>query len=154
MKDRMALALIEAAERDGRLKSRGAVVEYTGGSTGVSLAFICPAKLIRCTSSSLRRRDRFAQDRWRRRRLCRAVWHDRVADDKARLDWRSSRNGVSSRARGSSLRGNVDSANVLAAQRCASPRLAERLGPGVVIVTVMCDTGMKYLRTFGAQIAG
>lgn len=44
MKDRMALAMIEAAERDGRLKPGGRVVEYTGGSTGVSLAMICTAR--------------------------------------------------------------------------------------------------------------
>lgn len=44
MKDRMALAMIEAAERDGRLPPGGAVVEYTGGSTGVSLALVCAAK--------------------------------------------------------------------------------------------------------------
>ncbi len=44
MKDRMALAMIEAAERDGRLRPGGAVVEYTGGSTGVSLAFVCALK--------------------------------------------------------------------------------------------------------------
>src|SRR5690606_11303947 len=44
MKDRMALAMIEAAERDGRLKPGGHVVEYTGGSTGVSLALVCAAR--------------------------------------------------------------------------------------------------------------
>ena len=44
MKDRAALAMIEAAEADGRLQSRGTVVEYTGGSTGVSLAFVCAVK--------------------------------------------------------------------------------------------------------------
>lgn len=44
MKDRMALAMIEAAEKDGRLKPGGRVVEYTGGSTGVSLAMICAVK--------------------------------------------------------------------------------------------------------------
>jgi len=44
MKDRMALAMIEAPERDGRLKPGGAVVEYTGGSTGVSLALVCAVK--------------------------------------------------------------------------------------------------------------
>ncbi|MFN2623719.1 MAG: PLP-dependent cysteine synthase family protein [Chthoniobacterales bacterium] len=44
MKDRMALAMIEAAENDGRLKPGGAVVEYTGGSTGVSLALVCAVK--------------------------------------------------------------------------------------------------------------
>jgi len=44
MKDRMALAMVEAAERDGRLAPGGTVVEYTGGSTGVSLALVCAVK--------------------------------------------------------------------------------------------------------------
>ncbi|HET9370528.1 MAG TPA: cysteine synthase family protein [Vicinamibacterales bacterium] len=44
MKDRMAMAMIEAAERDGRLQRGGFVVEYTGGSTGVSLALVCAVK--------------------------------------------------------------------------------------------------------------
>jgi cysteine synthase len=44
MKDRMALAMIDAAEADGRLRPGGAVVEYTGGSTGVSLALVCAVK--------------------------------------------------------------------------------------------------------------
>lgn len=44
MKDRAALAMIDAAERDGRLPPAGPVVEYTGGSTGVSLALICAAR--------------------------------------------------------------------------------------------------------------
>lgn len=44
MKDRMALALIEAGEADGRLASDGSVVEYTGGSTGVSLSLVCAVK--------------------------------------------------------------------------------------------------------------
>jgi len=46
MKDRMALAMVEAAEADGRLRPGGSVIEYTGGSTGVSLAFVCAAKRI------------------------------------------------------------------------------------------------------------
>ena len=44
MKDRMALAMIETAEADGRLTALGSVVEYTGGSTGVSLSLICAVK--------------------------------------------------------------------------------------------------------------
>jgi cysteine synthase A len=44
MKDRMALAMVEAAERDGRLPPGGPVVEYTGGSTGVSLSLVCAVK--------------------------------------------------------------------------------------------------------------
>jgi cysteine synthase A len=44
IKDRMALAMIEAAEADGRLPPGRTVVEYTGGSTGVSLALVCAVK--------------------------------------------------------------------------------------------------------------
>ena len=44
VKDRMASAVIGRAEADGRLKPGDTVVEYTGGSTGASLALICAAK--------------------------------------------------------------------------------------------------------------
>jgi cysteine synthase len=44
MKDRMARAAIEAAEAGGQLRSGGTVVEYTAGTTGISLAFVCAAK--------------------------------------------------------------------------------------------------------------
>src|SRR4030066_2581167 len=44
VKDRMARALISRAEADGRLKPGDTVVEYTGGSTGASLALVCAAK--------------------------------------------------------------------------------------------------------------
>jgi len=44
MKDRMALSLIEGAERRGELKPGGRVVDYTGGSTGSSLAMVCANK--------------------------------------------------------------------------------------------------------------
>jgi len=48
MKDRMALAMIEGAERDGSLREGDTVVEYTGGSTGPALALVCRAKGYRC----------------------------------------------------------------------------------------------------------
>jgi cysteine synthase len=44
MKDRMALAMIEGAEKEGLLKKGDTVIEYTGGSTGSSLAFVCAVK--------------------------------------------------------------------------------------------------------------
>jgi cysteine synthase len=44
MKDRMAQAVISSAEKDGRLKRGDTVIEYTGGSTGASLALLCAAK--------------------------------------------------------------------------------------------------------------
>src|SRR3954463_15626147 len=43
-KDRMALAMIEGAERRGALRPGMRVVEYTGGSTGSSLAMVCAMK--------------------------------------------------------------------------------------------------------------
>src|SRR5262249_42269046 len=60
MKDRMALAAIERAEQDGRLRPGGTVVEYTGGSTGTSLALVCAAKgyRIRIVTS-----DAFSQEK-------------------------------------------------------------------------------------------
>ena len=44
MKDRMALSMIEGAERDGLIGPETTVVEYTGGSTGPALALVCRAK--------------------------------------------------------------------------------------------------------------
>ena len=44
MKDRSAQAMISRAEEDGRLRPGDTIVEYTGGSTGTSLALICAAK--------------------------------------------------------------------------------------------------------------
>jgi cysteine synthase A len=65
MKDRMALAVISRAEEDGRLKPGDTVVEYTGGSTGASLALVCAAKgyRLRIVSSdafSREKRDQMA----------------------------------------------------------------------------------------------
>jgi cysteine synthase A len=60
IKDRMAQAVISRAEEDGRLKPGDTVVEYTGGSTGASLALVCAAKgyRIRIVSS-----DAFSQEK-------------------------------------------------------------------------------------------
>ncbi|HEX6095100.1 MAG TPA: cysteine synthase family protein [Thermoanaerobaculia bacterium] len=60
MKDRMAQAVIARAEADGRLKKGDTVIEYTGGSTGTSLAFVCAAKgyRIRIVTS-----DAFSQEK-------------------------------------------------------------------------------------------
>jgi cysteine synthase A len=60
MKDRMALAMIEGAEKRGELKPGGAVVEYTGGSTGSSLAMVCANKGYRAHFVSS---DAFSQEK-------------------------------------------------------------------------------------------
>ena len=59
-KDRMALAMIEEAEKRGDLRPGMTVVEYTGGSTGSSLAFVCAVKGYRFRVVSS---DAFAQEK-------------------------------------------------------------------------------------------
>ena len=59
-KDRMALAIVEEAEKRGDIKPGTVIAEYTGGSTGTSLAFVCAVKnhLFKCISS-----DAFAKEK-------------------------------------------------------------------------------------------
>mgnify|MGYP003351743786 CR=1 FL=1 len=268
MKDRMALAMIEAAEADGRLKPGGSVVEYTGGSTGVSLALICAVKhypLDIVTS------DAFAKEKLDHMRILGArlhvvkseggrmtaqltrdmieaagviarengaFWADqlknadqlsayhKMADEiwtqaEGRIDgfvqavgsaasFRGTAEGLRRRngkialvavepAESAVLSGGASGAHKIdgvgagfvvplwrkdlpdaiepvstdeavqmalrlargegvfcgtstGANVVASLRLAERLGPGSTVVTIMCDTGMKYLRSFGDKV--
>jgi cysteine synthase A len=62
MKDRMALAVVSSAAAAGKLAPGGTVVEYTGGSTGTSLAFVCaamghPITLVTADAFSREKRD-------------------------------------------------------------------------------------------------
>ncbi len=65
MKDRMAVAVIGRAAADGRLRPGDTVVEYTGGSTGTSLAFVCaargyPIRIVTSDAFSQEKRDHMA----------------------------------------------------------------------------------------------
>jgi cysteine synthase A len=269
MKDRMALAMIEAAESDGRLTTGGGVVEYTGGSTGVSLSLVCAVKgypldivtsdafsqekldhmrilgarlhLIR--SDSGRMTEKLTRDMIEAARLIRestgSFWTDQMknrdqlaayhrmaeeiwAQTGGQIDSfvQSVGTAASLRGVGAGLRARkaqirvvavepaesavlsggppgahkidgigagfvvplwekstadeieqVSTADAMAmairlgreegvfagtstgANVIAALRVAERLGPSATIVTVMCDTGMKYLKTFGAELS-
>src|SRR5678816_2172987 len=61
-KDRMALAMIEGAEARGTLKPGMRVVEFTGGSTGSSLAMVCATKGYKAVLLSS---DAFAEEKLR-----------------------------------------------------------------------------------------
>jgi len=269
MKDRMALAMIEAAEADGRLRARGSVVEYTVGSTGVSLSLVCAVKgypLHIVTS------DAFAQEKLDHMRILGArlqIIHSdsgrmtekltrdmieaaRVITEKTGGFWTNQLkntdqlaayhtmaeeiwnqtggkvNGfVQSVGTAASLRGNAEGLRrrnkqikIVAVEPAESPvlsggqpgahkidgvgagfvvplwgkdladqiervsteeamamalrlareeglfagtstganvtaalRLAEQLGSGATVVTVLCDTGMKYLKKYGAELS-
>jgi cysteine synthase A len=60
MKDRMALSMIEGAEKRSQLKAGGTVIDYTGGSTGSSLAMVCATKGYRAHFVSS---DAFAEEK-------------------------------------------------------------------------------------------
>jgi len=270
MKDRMALAMIEAAERDGRLKPGGSVVEYTGGSTGVSLAQVCAVKGYRLhivtsdafareklthmrllgaeltiiSSESGRMTEKLTKDMIEAARVIAAetgaFWtdqmrntdqlgaYDRLADEIWEQTGGCIDAFVQSVGTAASLRGTgeallrrdpkialmavepaesavlsggptgahkidgvgagyvvplwradlvdavepVSTAEAMAmalrlareeglfagtstgGNVTAALRLAERLGAGATIVTVMCDTGMKYLNSFAAKLDG
>ena len=269
MKDRMALAMIEAAEADGRLKPGGSVVEYTGGSTGVSLAFICAVKrypLHVVTSDAFAREkldhmkilgatlqiiksesggmtEKLTRDMIEAARVVAektgAFWTDqmkntdqlaayyKMADEiwnqtGGRVDGFVQSVGTAASLKGiaETLRRHNKAVKIVAVEPSESPvlsggqpgahkidgigagfvvplwenniadsiervsteeaiemafrlgreegvfagsstganviaalRLAEELGPEATVVTVMCDTGMKYLRTYGSKLS-
>jgi cysteine synthase A len=265
MKDRMALAMIEAAEADGRLTAGSPVVEYTGGSTGVSLALICAvkryplhivtsdafarekldhmrilgARLQIVRSDSGRMTEKLTRDMIEAARVIAidsgAFWTDQMNNTDQLAAYRkmaeeiwiqtdgridgfvqSVGTAASLRGTGEALHRHNERIRLVALEPSESPvlsggrpgahkidgigagfvvplwqentadqiecvsteeamamamrlareeglfagtstggnvvaalRLAEQLGPNATVVTVMCDTGMKYLRTFG-----
>lgn len=268
MKDRMALAMIAAAEVDGRLPPGGPVVEYTGGSTGVSLALVCAvlrhplhvvtsdafarekldhmrllgAKLTVLPSDAGRMTGKLTRDMiatagviaaksgayWTDQMKNRdqiAAYH-RMADEiwqqtEGRIDGLVQSVGTAASLRGlaEGLRARVGGLRVVAVEPAESPvlsgglpgghkidgvgagfvvplweapiadaiervstgeamdmamrlareeglfagtstganvvaalRVAETLGPSATVVSVMCDTGMKYLHTYGTRL--
>jgi cysteine synthase A len=79
MKDRVARAMVESAAADGRLPSGGTVVEYTAGTTGVSLALICAARGYRAHFVFS---DAFSEEKRRMMRAYGAKLTDVLSDNK------------------------------------------------------------------------
>ena len=76
------------------------------------------------------------------------LWREDVADGIERVSTAEAKAMALRLAREEGLfAGTSTGANVLAALR-----VAEQLGPDATVVTLMCDTGMKYLKTFGAEL--
>jgi cysteine synthase len=269
MKDRMALAMIEAAETAGGLTTGGSVVEYTGGSTGVSLSLVCAVKgyqlhivtsdafsqekldhmailgahLHVVHSDSGRMTEKLTRDMVEAARVIATetggFWTDQLNNTDqlaayhvmAEEIWQQTSGRidafVQSVGTAASLRGTAEGmrrhnpkVQVVAVEPAESPvlsggcpgahkidgigagfvvplwqegtadqiervstelavtmalrlareegvfagtstganviaalRVAEQLGPGATVVTVMCDTGMKYLKSYGATIS-
>jgi cysteine synthase A len=267
MKDRMALAMIEAAEADGRLTANGSVVEYTGGSTGVSLALVCavkgyPLHIVTSDAFAREKLDHMrilgarlqvirSEDGRMTKKLTRdmieaagaiaadtgSFWTDQLNNEdqlaayhklgeelwtqtKGQIDGfvQSVGTAASIRGIGEALRRHKDQIRIVAVEPSESPvlsggqtgahkidgigagfvvplwnesiadqieqvstaeavamairlareeglfggastgcnviaalRLAEQLGPNATIVTIMCDTGMKYLNTYRTE---
>lgn len=77
-KDRLALAMVEGAERRGVLKPGVRVIEYTGGSTGSSLAMVCAVKGYRFLAVTS---DAFAQEKLATMRAMGAELHMISSDE-------------------------------------------------------------------------
>lgn len=132
MKDRMAVAAIRAAAADGRLPPSGTVVEYTAGTTGISLALVCAALGYRLEVVFS---DAFSEEKRRTMTALGAHITD-VPSEEGRINERlmAAEEGI--------FAGASSGANVVAALR-----LAERLGPGATVATVIVDSGLRYVST-------
>ena len=76
------------------------------------------------------------------------LWRDDISDRIERVTTKDATAMAFRLAREEGLfAGTSTGCNVIAALR-----LAEELGPGATVVTILCDTGMKYLKTYGPAL--
>lgn len=174
MKDRMALSVVDRAAADGRLPPGGTLVEYTGGSTGTSLAFVCAARGFASTMVTSDALSREKRDHMRA-----------LGAEVVELESEDGRTVLSGGEPGAhKIEGvgpgfvppildpelvdgiqavSTDDAMAMArrlareealfagtssgANVAAALRVAERLGPDATVVTLLCDSGLKYLST-------
>ncbi|GAB4192937.1 MAG: cysteine synthase A [Thalassobaculales bacterium] len=132
MKDRMALAMVAAAEADGRLPPGGAVVEYTGGSTGVSLALVCA---VRGHPLDIVTSDAFAREKLDHMRILGARMHV-LASDGGRMTEKLTRDmiaaaGVIARETGAYWTDQMKNADQLAAYTAMADEIWSQTGGAV-----------------------
>ena len=173
MKDRMARALIERAAAEGHLPPGGTVVEYTAGTTGISLAFVAAALGY---STHFIFSDAFSDEKRRTMEAYGARITDVPSDNKrinadlmsgshqiegigigfvpplwtrAEVDEITTVSTADAKAMARRLAreeaifaGTSTGANVVAAVR-----VAERLGAGRTVLTIIIDSGLRYLTT-------
>lgn len=153
-KDRMALAMIEGAERAGKLRPGQPVVEYTGGSTGSSLALVCSIKgyPLRIVSS-----DAFAPAKVRTMRAFGAAGTHRIegggtgfvppqlSTDEIDEVIAVSTADASAMARRAAREDGIWSGPSTGANITAALSVARRLGAGRRVATIQVDSGLKYL---------
>ncbi|MGH7363147.1 MAG: PLP-dependent cysteine synthase family protein [Candidatus Methylomirabilales bacterium] len=148
VKDRIALAIIEAAERDGRLKSGGTVVELTSGNTGIALAIVCAVKDYRMVAVMSE------GNTVERRRMLEAVGAEVVLVPQVARPWPGQVSGADLEKVEEKTRELVKRLKAFRPDQFLNPdnvaaalTLARRAKPGTTIVTVIADTGLKYLST-------
>jgi cysteine synthase A len=165
MKDRMALAVISRAEQDGRLRPGGTIVEYTGGSTGTSLALVAAARgyrirIVTSDAFSQEKRDHMAAlgaelilvpsegGKTTKKLILDMIETARRLSEEPNTFWTDQLNNHDSIAGYHPLgeeiwaqtEGKVD-AFVHSVGTGASSRGA------ATVVTLLCDSGLKYLST-------
>ena len=138
MKDRMARAIVAGAVARGALAPNGTVVEYTGGSTGTSLAFVCAAMgyhLAIVTS------DAFSREKRDHMRALGANVLE-LPSEGGRTTKELIQRMIAKAREEALFAGTSTGANIAAAIQVAA-----RLGSGHTVATVACDSGLKYLST-------
>jgi len=181
MKDRMAQAMILRAEEDGRLRPGDTVVEYTGGSTGTSLALVCAARgyrlrIVTSDAFSLEKRDHMAAlgaeltlvpsegGVTSKKLILDMIEAARKLSEEPHTYWTDQLNNrhniagyfplgeeIWTQTKEALFAGTSSGANVLAAIE-----VGKRLGAGAKVVTLLVDSGLKYLSTdvYRRRVAG
>ncbi len=162
MNDRMALAMMKAAEAAVGLRPGGSVVEYTGGSIGVSLASVraakgIPVRIVTPTPASGKKRHHMAALGARLTAIVskaggttKTLTLEMIETARTLatvpgscwMDQLTNPDPIPAYERMADESWDQAGANIAMARR-----LARRLGPGRTVVTIVIDSGMKYLST-------